>query len=315
MTRDAREPAYAALARTGALSRRAEASLAHLECCNLCPRRCGVDRQAGELGDCETGRRARVSSAGPHFGEETPLTGRSGSGTIFFSGCNLNCSYCQNYGISQMGEGREAEPEELAASMLAVQALGCHNLNLVTPTHATPQILEALVLAVDRGLRIPIVHNCGGYESVSTLELLDGVVDIYMPDIKYMDHEPAARYSRAPDYPQVVRAAIREMHRQVGDLEIDERGVARRGLLVRHLVLPDGLAGTRAAMRFLATEISSLTYVNVMNQYRPCHEVHEDGVLGRRISDAEYRQAVEEARAAGLTRLDEPLSRLRVRIR
>ena len=273
-----------------------------------------MNRQAGEHGDCETGRRARVSSAGPHHGEEAPLTGRSGSGTIFFSGCNLNCSYCQNCGISQLGEGRKTEPEELAASMLAVQALGCHNLNLVTPTHATPQILEALVLAADRGLRIPIVYNCGGYESVSTLELLDGVVDIYMPDIKYMDLEPAARYSRSPDYPEVVRAAIREMHRQVGDLEIDELGLARRGLLVRHLVLPDGLAGTRAAMQFLATEISRLTYVNVMSQYRPCHGVLADGVLGRRISDEEYRDAVNEARDADLTRLDEPPSGLRLRI-
>ncbi len=313
MTRVAREAAYVELARTGELPRRADAALALLSGCTLCPRRCGVDRAAGETGDCGTGRLARVSSVGPHFGEEAPLTGSSGSGTIFFSGCNLNCSYCQNCGISQLGEGREVAVEELAAGMLAVQALGCHNLNLVTPTHATAQILEALVRAVDLGLRIPIVYNCGGYESVSTLEILDGVVDIYMPDIKYMDPGPADRYSRAPDYPQVVREAIREMHRQVGDLEIDERAVARRGLLVRHLVLPDGLAGTRAAMRFLAAEISVNTYVNVMSQYRPCHEVHADRALGRSIRDAEHRQAVEEARAAGLARLDDPLSRLRVR--
>jgi putative pyruvate formate lyase activating enzyme len=314
MSRDPGGPSYAALAATGELSRRAAAALGRLSHCDLCPRQCGTDRGAGELGDCRTGRRARVSSAGPHFGEEAPLTGRNGSGTIFFSGCNLNCSYCQNCGISQLGEGRVMGADELASSMLAVQGLGCHNLNLVTPTHATPQILEALVLAVDRGLRIPIVYNCGGYESVSTLEILDGVVDIYMPDVKYMDPGPAARYSAASDYPEVVRAAIREMHRQVGDLEIDERGVASRGLLVRHLILPGGLAGTRAVVRFLAAEISADTYVNVMSQYRPCHEVHADGDLGRRISETEYREAVEEALAAGLTRLDDPPSRPRVRI-
>ncbi len=297
------------------LARRADASLALLEECTLCPRRCGAHRLDGETGDCATGRLARIASAGPHFGEEAPLTGRNGSGTIFFSGCNLNCSFCQNSGISQLGEGREVEPEELAASMLAVQALGCHNLNLVTPTHATPQILEALAIAVDGGLRIPIVYNCGGYESVGTLEILDGVVDVYMPDIKYMDPGPAERYSRAPDYPEVVMEAIREMHRQVGDLEIDGHGVARRGLLVRHLVLPDGLAGTREAMRFLAAEISPDTYVNVMGQYRPCHDVHGDRALGRPISDAEHRQALEEARAAGLARLDDPLGRLRLLVR
>jgi putative pyruvate formate lyase activating enzyme len=290
------------------------ALLARLSDCDLCPRRCGVDRNAGELGDCQTGRRARISSAGPHFGEEAPLTGRRGSGTLFFSGCNLNCSYCQNCGISQLGEGHRAGARELASSMLAIQALGCHNLNLVTPTHVTPQILEALELAVEAGLSIPIVYNCGGYESVETLELLAGVVDIYMPDLKYMAREPAARYSAAPDYPEVAREAIREMHRQVGDLEIDGSGVARRGLLVRHLVLPGGLAGTRAAMRFLAEEISADTYVNVMSQYRPCHEVHGDATLGHRITDEEHREALEEARAAGLTRIDDPIGRLRVRI-
>jgi len=313
-TTDDLEPAYVQLAGSGTLARRVEESLERLSSCDLCPRMCGVDRHAGEPGDCGTGRRARISSAGPHFGEEAPLTGSRGSGTLFLSGCNLNCTYCQNCGISQLGEGRRVRAEELAASMLAVQALGCHNLNLVTPTHATPQILEALALAVDRGLGIPIVYNCGGYESVSTLEILDGVVDIYMPDLKYADPAPAARYSHAPDYPEVAREAIREMHRQVGDLVIDERGVARRGLLVRHLVLPDGLADTRASMRFLATEISRETYVNVMSQYRPCHEVHGDASLGRRITDREYHEAVEQAREAGLTRLDDPLSRLRVRI-
>jgi putative pyruvate formate lyase activating enzyme len=193
--------------------------------------------------------------------------------------------------------------------------MGCHNLNLVTPTHVTPQILEALVLAADAGLGLPIVYNCGGYESPSTLELLDGVVDIYMPDLKYADPAPARRYSHAEDYPEVARAAIRMMHRQVGELELDERSVARRGLLIRHLVLPEGLAGTARAMRFVSEEISSRTYVNVMSQYRPCHEVHSDPQLGRSTTPSEHEQAIRMALDAGLTRLDDPLSRLRIFIR
>ena len=297
------------------LDRRASLALARLASCDLCPRSCGADRIAGETGECGIGRLARISSVGPHFGEESPLVGTRGSGTVFFSGCNLLCSYCQNCDISHHREGRDVDAPSLARAFLAVQDLGCHNLNLVTPTHVTAQILEALPIAVEMGLSIPIVYNCGGYESVSTLSLLDGIVDIYMPDLKYTDPSPAERYSNAPDYPDVAKQAIREMHRQAGDLALDASGVALRGLLVRHLVLPDGLAGTAEAMRFLCGEISPGTYVNVMAQYRPCHEVHSDASLGRRPSRAEIERAVETALEAGLSRLDDPLSRIRILLR
>jgi putative pyruvate formate lyase activating enzyme len=288
----------------GELARRAEAALARLGCCDLCPRRCGVDRRSDERRVCETGRRARIASAGPHFGEEAPLVGRRGSGTLFFAGCNLDCSFCQNYDISHGRGGEEVDARELAGLMLSMQDAGCHNVNLVTPTHVTAQVLEALPLATEDGLRIPLVYNCGGYESVDTLALLDGVVDIYMPDLKYTRREPAKRYSSVKDYPDVARAALREMHRQVGDLDVDKDGVAQRGLLVRHLVLPGDLAGSAEAMRFLASEISPATYVNVMDQYRPCGVIRGDPVMGRRPTPDEYAEAVRAAREAGLTRLD-----------
>jgi putative pyruvate formate lyase activating enzyme len=297
-------PGYLALHGRGELRRRADAALARLERCDLCPRACGVDRLADERGSCAVGRRARVSSVGPHHGEETPLVGRGGSGTVFLTGCNLRCAFCQNAEISQLEDiGREVTARQLAEAMLAVQELGCENLNLVTPTHVTAQLLEALCLAADEGLRLPIVYNCGGYESVSTLALLEEVVDIYMPDLKYSDPAAGERYSGVPDYPAVAQAAVREMHRQVGELVMDDRGVARRGLLVRHLVLPEDQAGSVAAMRFLA-ELSPRTYVNVMAQYRPCHLIHGDPLLGRRPTSDEHRAALEAARAAGLTRLD-----------
>jgi putative pyruvate formate lyase activating enzyme len=295
---------YLDLHQRGELRRRTEAALARLERCEVCPRGCAVDRLQDQRSFCGVGRRALLSSAGPHFGEEAPLTGWRGSGTLFFAGCNLSCSFCQNYDISHLRQGTEVEARELAGAMLAVQQMGCHNLNLVTPTHVTPQVLEALCLAAEDGLRIPIVYNCGGYESLETLELLDGVVDIYMPDFKYADSEVAARYSDAPDYPDVARAALREMFRQVGDLTLDQRGVATRGLLVRHLVLPRGQAGTAEVVRFLARELSPRTYLNVMAQYRPCGEIHGDERLGRRPTGPELAEAVELARAAGLTRLD-----------
>jgi putative pyruvate formate lyase activating enzyme len=300
------EPAYARLHASGELARRAREALGRLRACDLCPRSCGVDRTAGGEGECRTGRLAAISSVGPHHGEEAPLSGRRGSGTVFFSGCNLNCTYCQNFDISQLGSGREVDARGLAHAFMTVQALGCHNLNLVTPTHVTAQILEALDVAAGMGLAIPVVYNCGGYESVRTLELLDGVVDIYMPDLKYSEAGPADRYSGAPDYPEVARAALREMHRQVGDLVADGSGIATRGLLVRHLVLPGGLAGTREAMRFVHDELGPETYVNVMSQYRPCHEVHGDPVMGRALDPAEHGEAVAMARQAGLKRLDGP---------
>ena len=243
---------YQELYRSGELRERVERARDILKNCELCPRCCRVDRLGGEKGMCRIASEALVSSYGPHFGEEAPLVGRGGSGTIFFSYCNLRCMFCQNYSISQLGQGRVASKGEVAKMMLALQERGCHNVNLVTPTHVAPQILEALEIAVGLGLSVPLVYNCGGYESVETLKLLDGIIDIYMPDMKYSDEMNARRFSGVKDYPEVNRAAVKEMHRQVGDLQIDERGVARRGLLIRHLVLPNGVAGTEGVVSFVA---------------------------------------------------------------
>ncbi|MGQ9653490.1 MAG: radical SAM protein [Thermodesulfobacteriota bacterium] len=305
------EPAYLELHAQGILADRVRTALHVLRSCVICPRMCKVNRLEGELGFCRTGRLAMVSSFNPHFGEEAPLVGRGGSGTIFFTHCNLLCLFCQNYDISHLGIGDEVDARLLARMMIRLQEEGCHNINFVTPTHVVPQILEALPLAIEGGLRIPLVYNTGGYDRVETLRLLEGVVDIYMPDIKFLDSETAGRLCNAPDYPETVRAAIREMHRQVGDLVTDHDGIAERGLLVRHLVMPAGLAQTRKAMEFLANEISQETYVNVMDQYRPCGEAHTHPDLSRRITQQEYREAVEAARKSGLHRLD---SRERPRI-
>jgi len=272
--------------------------------CRLCPRRCGVNRLEGETGFCRTGAKPVVSSWGPHFGEERPLVGRYGSGTIFFTYCNLGCLYCQNWTISHLGEGEETTVERLSSIMLMLQSQGCHNINLVTPTHQTPMIVEAIFLAKEKGLEIPIVYNCGGYESLETLRLLEGIIDIYMPDIKYMSEEYAKRYSFAPDYPEVVKIAVKEMHRQVGDLIIDKRGIAVKGLLVRHLVLPNNIAGTEEVVRFIAEEISKDTYINIMDQYRPCYKAFEHPELSRRISQKEYDDAIKATLRAGLRRID-----------
>jgi len=253
---------------------------------------------------CRIASEVVVSSYGPHFGEEAPLVGISGSGTIFFSYCNLRCMFCQNYSISQLGQGRVATKGEIAKMMLALEERGCHNINLVTPTHVVPQILEALEIAVGLGLSIPLVYNCGGYESVETLELLDGIVDIYMPDMKYSNERNARRFSGVKDYPEVNRAAVKEMHRQVGDLQIDERGVARRGLLIRHLVLPSGVAGTEGVVSFIAEEISRNTYLNVMAQYYPAHRAFKLPALSRPLRNEEFLEAVDIARGHGLERLD-----------
>ncbi len=271
--------------------------------CRLCPRQCGVDRTEGETGFCRTADIAIVSSWGPHFGEESPLVGRHGSGTIFFTHCNLGCLFCQNYTISHLGEGMEVSSERLASIMLELQGLGCHNINLVTPTHQVPMILDALPHAIERGLSVPIVYNTGGYDSVETLRLLEGIVDIYMPDFKYVDPEVARRYSLAEDYPDVAKAAIKEMHRQVGDLVIRD-GIALRGLLVRHLVLPEGLAGTEEVVRFIAEEISPNTYLNIMAQYHPCYKAFDYPPLDRRISSREYKEALNAAIKAGIKRID-----------
>ncbi|MFB0546667.1 MAG: radical SAM protein [Anaerolineae bacterium] len=304
------EAAYLKLHRCGELKARVEEAYAHLEDCRICPRECGVNRLAGEQGVCRTGKRAVVSSYNPHFGEEAPLVGRGGSGTIFFTHCNLKCQFCQNYEISQQGEGREVEPEDLALMMLRLQALGCHNINYVSPTHVVPQILVGLLIAVEAGLSIPLVYNTGGYDPLETLTLLDGIFDIYMPDMKYADEGIARKHSKIKDYPAVNQAAVKEMHRQVGDLIMDERGVAQRGLLVRHLVLPEGLAGTAEIVSFLAEEISPNTYLNVMDQYRPCYRAYEYPPLDRRITRAEFEEAVRLAQEAGLTRLDDRRARL-----
>ena len=296
--------AYLELCHSGRLRERTEAAVSLLESCAICPRGCGVNRLAGDAGKCRTARQAIVSSYGPHFGEEAPLVGRRGSGTIFFTNCNLGCLFCQNYSISQLGGGEEVSKEELARIMLSLQATGCHNINLVSPTHVVPQILEALELAVESGLYLPLVYNSGGYDSVETLRMLEGIVDVYMPDMKYDGEEIARELSGIEGYPAINKAAIKEMHRQVGDLEIDEEGVARRGLLVRHLVLPHGLAGTKGIVHFLSKEISPRTYINIMAQYHPCHRAFQTPSLARRISSTEFREALFLAREAGLSRLD-----------
>lgn len=296
--------AYHELYRGGELEGRAARAREILKDCCLCPHQCRVDRLSGETGKCRTTSDALVSSYGPHFGEESPLVGSKGSGTIFFTNCNLSCVFCQNYHISQLGQGEIVTNHEIARMMLALQEMGCHNINLVSPTHVVPQILDALNVASGSGLSIPIVYNCGGYESVETLRLLDGVVDIYMPDMKYSDKGNGRKYSGAGDYPEMNRAAVKEMHRQVGDLQIDERGVATRGLLVRHLVLPAGIAGTEGVVCFLAEEISTDTYLNVMSQYRPSHRACDFPELSRSLTQEEFIEAVRIARRYGMERLD-----------
>jgi putative pyruvate formate lyase activating enzyme len=298
------EPVYILSQRSGRLRQQSDVALARLSECTLCPRTCRVDRFSGELGVCRTGRFARVSSFAPHFGEEGPLVGHSGSGAIFFTHCNLLCLFCQNFEISHEGAGEEVSDEQLAAMMIALQDQGCQNINFVSPSHVVAQILKAVEIAVPQGLRVPLVFNSGGYDLPETLKLLDGVVDIYMPDFKFWDADVAERACGAADYPLVAQAALREMHRQVGDLALDAHGIARRGLLVRHLVLPREMAGTRRVMRFIAREISTGTYVNVMSQYRPCGRANEIEGLQNRLTPAEYHAAVQEALDEGVRRLD-----------
>lgn len=299
------EPAYIQAHQSGLLRRNLAEARARMSSCTLCPRMCRVDRLSGATGVCRTARRALVSSFNAHFGEEAPLVGTNGSGTIFLTHCNLLCLFCQNFEISHEGIGEKVTDEQLAGIMLALQRQGCHNINFVTPSHVVPQILAALELAVPAGLSVPLVFNSGGYDRIETLRLLDGVIDIYMPDFKFWDPEIARKACNAPDYPETARQALLEMHRQVGDLELNDRGIARRGLLVRHLVMPGGLAGTRDVMRFIAREVSPRTYVNVMSQYRPCGRADEVPGLEAALSPDEYRRAVGEAIAEGITRLDQ----------
>jgi putative pyruvate formate lyase activating enzyme len=291
----------------GQLQHRADTARRMLGRCVLCPRRCRVNRLTGETGLCATGALARIASYGPHFGEEQPLVGAKGSGTIFMAGCNLHCCFCQNYGISQGDEfAREVDAQDFAAIMLELQGMGCHNINLVTPSHVVPQILAALIVALEGGLNIPLIFNCSGYESGATLTLLDGVIDIYMPDFKFWESATAARYAAAPDYPDRAREALVRMHRQVGDLRLDEKGLARSGLLVRHLLMPGMIAESEQILRFIASELSTETYVNIMGQYHPCGTADQFEELRRTITPEEYRQALEIARRLGLSRLDRP---------
>jgi putative pyruvate formate lyase activating enzyme len=298
-------PAYLAKERSGALKAAEEELWEIFSACRLCPRQCGVNRLKGEKGFCSSGARLKVHSAAPHFGEESPLVGKGGSGTIFFSNCNLLCCFCQNWQINHNGDGSYTSHDELAAMMLELQQRGCHNINFVTPTHVAPHIVKALRIAIARGLTVPLVYNCGGYESLDIVRMLDGIIDIYMPDFKYMDGEMAARYSSgASDYPDAASAAIQEMHRQVGILAMDKRGIAQRGLIIRHLVMPENIAGTDRFVQWVAKELSPHSYVNIMPQYRPMHKAFEHAEISRRITSEEWQQAILWARAAGLDNLD-----------
>jgi putative pyruvate formate lyase activating enzyme len=288
------------------LAEKVKVAQRRLQDCTLCPRKCHVDRLAGDTGVCETGANARVSSFDAHFGEEAPLVGSHGSGTIFFTHCNLLCLFCQNFDISHEGHGQETTSADLAAMMLALQGQGCHNINFVTPSHVVPQILAALEIAIPEGLAVPLVYNTGSYDRTSTLKLLEGVIDLYMPDFKFWDSAVAKAACDAEDYPAVARAALSEMHRQVGDLVVDENGIAQRGLIIRHLVLPNEMAGTREVMRFIARKISSESYVNIMSQYRPCGRAAEIDGLGKFPTRSDFKNAVEIAKQEGIERLDEP---------
>jgi putative pyruvate formate lyase activating enzyme len=272
--------------------------------CRLCPRSCGSLRKNGETGYCHTAFSPMVSSVHPHFGEEAPLVGSMGSGTIFFTNCNLGCIFCQNNDISHLGRGQTITVQDLAEAMLVLEKTGCHNINFVTPTHQIHAIVEAVALASDKGLAVPLVYNTGGYDSVQTLRILNGIFDIYMPDLKFTSGPTAAELADAFDYPEVAQSAILEMHRQVGDLLVSRDGIAVRGLLVRHLVLPHGLAGTREAFRFLAEEVSTQTYLNVMAQYRPCFEAVGKSRIGSALSQSDYLEALNLAKEWGLKRLD-----------
>ena len=305
MQRKQFRPAYLRLEETGELAKRVDELYSIYRSCRLCPRQCGVNRTRGEKGFCSSTSRAKVYSAHPHFGEEKPLVGRGGSGTIFFSNCNLLCVFCQNWEINHRGDGSVASDDAIGRLMTDMQGIGCHNINFVTPTHILPNIMGGLRTAIRRGLRVPLVYNCGGYEPVEIIKLLDGIIDIYLPDFKYTDGAMSAEYSSgASDYPERAAEAITEMHRQVGELVTDEGGIALRGLMIRHLVLPGNIAGTDKFVRFVAEKLTASTYVNIMAQYRPEHKAPGIAGLSRRITSAEYQQAIRWAREAGLTRLD-----------
>ncbi|MFQ6673939.1 MAG: radical SAM protein [Fidelibacterota bacterium] len=305
-------PAYLEAYESGLLQKKVEEALEMLESCHVCPRNCGINRLENDWAVCKSGRYARVNSCFPHLGEEDCLRGWRGSGTIFFSHCNLKCVFCQNSSISQDDGGVEVTPGQLAQMMLTLQEKGCHNINFVTPEHVVPQIVEALPTAIEKGLRLPLVYNTSAFDSLESLRLLDGLVDIYMPDFKFWDHELARRYVKAATYPETARMAFREMHRQVGDLQIDPEGLATRGLLVRHLVMPGVASDSRRIFEFLAAEISRNTFINVMDQYRPAYKVRDGSYseINRPVTMDEFREVVTLAREAGLHRFDHRESRL-----
>jgi putative pyruvate formate lyase activating enzyme len=298
-------PAYERLEKEGRLAERVQHAYSIFENCRLCPRRCGANRAKGGRGFCGAPPKPVIFSAHPHFGEEIPLVGQHGSGTIFFSNCNLRCVFCQNWPISHEGRGREVQDEDLADMMIGLQNAGCHNINLVTPTHVMPNILSAARIALRKGLRVPLVYNTSGYERVEIVKLLDGVVDIYLPDFKYTDPSKAALYSSgAADYPDAAKAAIAEMYRQVGVLKVDERGIALRGLIIRHLVMPNRVAGTEKFVRWVAETLPKSTYVNIMSQYRVEYKAYDYPEIARAITVEEFLEAVEWAKQYGLTNLD-----------
>jgi len=296
------EPSYLRLLRGGELDHRIDELYSILKACSLCPRKCAKNRLRGEKGYCSGGKDVVVSAIHPHFGEEQVLVGKRGSGTIFLTNCNLGCIYCQNYDISHLGKGKVMSSEEVASAMLKLQDVGCHNINLVTPTHFVPQLVKSIRIAAEAGLRIPIVYNCGGYESVETIRLLEDIVDIYMPDIKYSREESAIRYSNAPHYFEFCCQAVKEMHQQVGNLTVDTEGIAQRGLLIRHLVLPADVAGSKDILSFIAHEVSPQAYVNIMSQYRPMYRAKDYEEIDRRPYPEEYRKVISWALDLGLRR-------------
>lgn len=295
-------PSYINLFEKGELNKRVELLQEFIKECQLCPRQCHVNRLNGEVGYCGAGSDLMVSSAFPHFGEEPPLVGFNGSGTIFLTHCNLRCIFCQNYDISHLGRGDRITLSDMARAMVKLQEMGCHNINFVTPTHYASQIVTSLLKAMEWGLRLPIVYNCSGYESIEVIRLLEGVVDIYMPDVKFMDEKYSKRYSNAPDYPEVIKKVLKEMHRQVGDLTTNSKGVAERGLLIRHLVMPGGVASSEAVLKFIAEEISVHSYVNIMNQYRPEYRANEYSEISHPITHQEYLEAIQLAKGFRLYR-------------
>ncbi len=294
------KPSYFDLHNSGELEDRIARLIRILERCTLCPRRCKVNRLKGEIGYCRAGAGLVVSSFFPHFGEERPLVGRSGSGTVFLTHCNLKCNFCQNYDISHQNAGEKISVQQLAQMMIALQHQGCHNINFVTPTHYAPLIAAALPYAIQFGLELPLVYNCGGYESLEVIELLDGIFDIYMPDAKFSNSEYAKQYANAPDYFNVLKSVLKEMYRQVGILNLNEEGIAFRGLLIRHLVMPNDVAGSEEILKFIADELSKDNYVNIMNQYRPCFEAIDEPLINRNIFSREYHKVIELAKKFGL---------------